>query len=148
MSRLLDSRNIRTLKLFVGALLGILVIGTVAGILYLSVLKANGDAVGGDEPLPLAGIVVETPEGAVFDGAVRADTPLVALERAGAAAGFGVARTADGGSLLAAAGHRNGDGGQWIYRVERGGDVLDFPGPEGSFALEDGDRVVWSWRAR
>lgn len=135
-------RSLRAAKLTVGAVLAVLSLGTLGGLLYLGVLQVNDAATLED---PLVRVVVETPSGTLFDGVVGAGTPLEALERAGLASGFGVARKPDGRSLQSAAGLVDGEGGVWSFELTRAGASSVDPGPEGSFPLEPDDAARWFW---
>lgn len=133
--------RLRAWKLGVGAVLALLVLATLGGMLFLALLDVAG------EDAPRVVVVVER-AGGPFEAEVFAATPLEALEIAGRAAGFEVARTGDGGALAAADARANGAGGRWSYAVLRGGEVMENPGPEVAFALLDGDRVSWTFRPR
>lgn len=134
--------RLRAWKLGVGAALALLSLGTLGGLLFLALLDVANDA---NATGARVVVVVERADGP-FEVEVTAATPLDALEIAGRAAGFEVARTGDGASLAAADGRANGAGGRWSYQVAREGETLAEPGPEGTFELREGDRVSWTYR--
>lgn len=142
---MLDPRGIRTARLAMGAVLSVLALGILGGLMVLGIQDAGRAA---DSEAVLVPVTVETPEGVLFEGVVSATTPLEAIERAGLAAGFGVARRPDGVSLLAAAGRVDGEGGAWRFELARDGAIEREPGPEGTTALVAGDAVRWSWTPR
>ncbi len=137
-------RSFRSARLAVGLVLAVLALGTLGGLVWIAALREDPSRAAP----PAVAVLVEAPDapgGLIFEGRVRASTPLDAIERGGEAAGFAVARSTDGQALLAAAGRVDGHGGRWVVTVARDGAPLALARPEALAPLRGDDRVRWAW---
>lgn len=136
-------RRIFHYKLIVGAILGILALGTVAGLLALQILVVN-DPPGEAE----VRVVVAKNETELFDReiAVREPTALSALQEAGRLGGFEVevdTYPGQGAYVRRIAAWRETGTEGWLYCV---GDPCRHPPLAADrYALKDGDLLRWHW---
>lgn len=107
---------------------------------------ATGDAV-------VAHVQVQGPDGTLFEGEVSAATALEALQEAGRRGGFEVVVETHGafgggcrGAYVVQVGdHRAGGGSGWVYDVQREDGWMRPVHSAACQALEEGQRVRWSW---